>query len=162
MRNCKQCGAEVSDKARFCEMCGSRLDLPSDLAPPDRDGADGDVEELDLTGLDKEVTKTPSKDTKSSVPSPERPQAKPDAKPKPEQKPKPKQGGNIIDLKDVLESEEKIEADDSIKREVLADDEVLTKICPMCGEEIQLNSALIQNTPVLVKCLKCGNETKIW
>ncbi len=73
-----------------------------------------------------------------------------------------KKENNIINIHEVLESEEKVEMDSTIKREVLVDDQVFSKICPMCGEDMQINKNLLENTPVVVKCLKCGHETKIW
>ena len=155
MRFCEQCGGQVSDIARFCEQCGAKLrqaETPNDnITPQDSSPDTGrenqakdstmpepEVEELDLTKLDDKV-----KDEKTT-------------------EKQPKKADNIIDLKDILESDEKVEADESIKREALADDEVFYKVCPMCGEEMNLNKQLLENTPVMVKCLKCGNETKIW
>lgn len=184
MQYCGQCGAEVSESAKFCEQCGIRLpEIPKttsnstlpevkidvvkepvpeqpteptgeqaqDKTTAEPEGEVG-VEELDLTALDKKVTEQPPTE-KPATTTPEQ---------KPEQQPESKKPENIINLQDVLESEEKVEADDSIKREVLADDEVLTKVCPMCGEDLQLNKKLLENAPVLVKCLKCGNDTKVW
>jgi len=173
---CKQCGAEVSNTAKFCEQCGTKL-KPGELKPtqdkknstaaetpktdkPDQatgsegagKGEDADAEELDLTALDKKVREGKTPDSEAQAP----PQTK---QPKQET---PKKADNIINLNEILESEEKKELDSSIKREVLADDEVFSKICPMCGEELQINKQLLRSTPVLVKCLKCGNETKIW
>ncbi len=166
MRTCPRCGGKVSDIAKFCEQCGVNLDeQPTDgsLQPKEEQAPEevqeniefsekttentkSDVEELDLTALDKKVVEgeLSKKEAQESVQD------------------KPKAGDNIIDLKDVLESEEKVEMDSSIKREVLADEEVFSKICPMCGEEMQINKKLLEDTPVMVKCLKCGHETKIW
>lgn len=168
MRICHQCSAQVSEVARFCEMCGTKL---ADIPTPDKIAGDSDakdqvtppttanesvepeVEELDLTALDNKA-----KTDLESVPD----NTETDSKPK-EHKPKYAKGSdNVIDLKEILESDEKKELDSSIKREVLADDEVFFKVCPMCGEELQINKNLLENTPVKVKCLKCGNETKIW
>lgn len=176
MRYCDQCGGKVSDTAKFCEQCGGKLSEITDITPSipevkidvikeetneteptdstqattDKTEDVGEVEELDLTALDKKVTdQSPTDQQASNKPEPAEP------------KPIPKQN-NVINLQDVLESEEKVEADDSIKREVLADDEVFSKVCPMCGEDMQLNKQLLENAPVMIKCLKCGNETKIW
>ncbi len=191
MRNCGQCGAQVSDLAKFCDQCGSKLGTPSSTefspttptpdvniditnkAVPEPSAAPAhepesaaaepgdEIEELDLTALDKKISSASSagdhqepKTTTKNKDNPTTSESKHTVE--------PRQNNNIIDLKEVLESEEKVEADDSIKREVLADDEVFSKVCPMCGEELQLNKQLMENTPVMVKCLKCGNETKIW
>jgi predicted RNA-binding Zn-ribbon protein involved in translation (DUF1610 family) len=100
------------------------------------------VEEIDLTELDEK-----SKDNNGKSAN--------------DNKIEDKQS-NIIDIQDILESEDKVEMDSSIKREVLEDEDELSKICPMCGEDMQINKKLLESTPVMVKCLKCGNETKIW
>ena len=168
MRICHQCSAQVSEIARFCEMCGMKL---TEVSSPDKtaedseakdqatqpatanEGTEPEVEELDLTALDKKAKTDPKSvpDTTGTNPEPK------------EEKPGSAKGAdNVIDLKEILESDEKKELDSSIKREVLADDEVFFKVCPMCGEELQINKNLLENTPVMVKCLKCGNETKIW
>lgn len=167
---CKQCGANVSETAKFCEKCGTKLkageqkpttkdqgstaaSVPKTEKPDQATGSKGegkgegaDTEELDLTALDKKVREGQTPDSEAH----EQKQAP------------PKQPDNIINLNEILESDEKKELDSSIKREVLADDEVFSKICPMCGEEMNINKQLLGSTPVLVKCLKCGNETKIW
>ncbi len=183
MRHCGRCGASVSETAKFCEECGEHLGdvgahgaVPSavpgaqdtskdvDVTPTPIDKhaeeKDADFEELDLTNLDKKAkgetgggSDQAQKPSQAQTPGPE-------AKP-PQDKP-PEKAGNIIDIQDILESEEKVEADNSIKREVLADEEIFSKICPMCGEDMQISKQLLENTPVVVKCLKCGNETKIW
>ena len=161
---CGQCGAKTSENAKFCEQCGMRLrtghtsngTIEKNENVPDADttmGKSGEdknneqpadnIEELDLTSLDEKVTKEQPGAGKT-------------------ENAKLQKNDNIINLNEILESEKKVEMDDSIKREVLADDEVLSKICPMCGEEMQLNKQLMENAPVMVKCLKCGNETKIW
>jgi len=173
---CEQCGAEVSNTAKFCEQCGTKLKTGEQEPPQDSTkssaveapktdktdqatgsesagkGEDAEGEELDLTALDKKVREGKTPNSEAQAP-PQPQQAKQES---------PKKADNIINLNEILESDEKKELDSSIKREVLADDEVFSKICPMCGEEMQINKQLLGSTPVLVKCLKCGNETKIW
>ena len=105
MRYCSQCGALVSDQARFCEHCG--VEIQNNTAPSVK--VDLDVDELDLSELDEKVK------------------------------------GNV-----------------KINRNIVDNDEVFSKICPMCGEDMQINKNLLENTPVVVKCIKCGHETKIW
>jgi predicted RNA-binding Zn-ribbon protein involved in translation (DUF1610 family) len=169
MQFCDKCGAKLSDDAKFCAQCGVKLKVEElglqtneenagatdsetsiDNEAKSGDDTSDDIEELDLTGLDANTVK--SKEQPVTINTNED-----DKQPQ-----KQKHNDNIIDINEILESEKKVEMDDSIKREVLADDEVLSKICPMCGEEMQLNKQLLENTPVIVKCLHCGNETKIW
>ena len=161
MRYCGQCGATISETAIFCERCGVKL---IDIKPkPEKDvqhnsntdpmEAEPEIEELDLTKLDKDAMEKHGPETKNAPTTSAKKSGEPQTA---------KQGDNIINLNDILESEEKVEADDSIKREVLADDEIFTKICPMCGEEMEISSKLLANKPVMVKCLKCGQDTKIW
>jgi RNA polymerase subunit RPABC4/transcription elongation factor Spt4 len=167
MSFCHECGATVSDGAKFCEQCGTKLNPPADaLQKPDEKSTtpsketqpkqtdENNVEEIDLTEMDKKAAAGLDNDSKTPTANSQSPN-----KNKPEQ---PKKADNIINLNDILESEEKVEIDNSIKREALADDEIFSKICPMCGEDMQLNKQLLASTPVMVKCLKCGNETKIW
>jgi predicted RNA-binding Zn-ribbon protein involved in translation (DUF1610 family) len=160
-------------------MCGVKLEdinqsLAKELSEVVNDkalsGESKEVEELDLTQLDKEALSEPGPDKSEQnigdTPQSTQPPAS-EQEPKPGSTQEPKNDStskneNIIDIKDILESEEKVEMDSSIKREALADDEIFSKICPMCGEDMQLNKQLLASTPVLVKCLKCGNETKIW
>ena len=159
MRFCKSCGESVSETAKFCEHCGIKLNETEEggasVKSPKKlnENEKAEVDELDLTALDKKVAEGQIHGEQTNE------NGKKDEKPTGV---KTKQSNNIINLNEVLESEEKVEMDNSIKREVLADDEVFSKICPMCGEEMQLNKQLLENTPVVVKCLKCGNETKIW
>ena len=168
MRICHQCSAQVSEVARFCEMCGKKLtEAPSPNKPAeDLEAKDQaiqpastdisvkpEVEELDLTALDNKAKTDPGSLPDTTEPDPETKEQKSESA---------KGADNVIDLKEILESDEKKELDSSIKREVLADDEVFFKVCPMCGEEMNINKNLLENTPVMVKCLKCGNETKIW
>ena len=174
MRLCNKCGATVSEVARFCEICGEKLtDIVEQPKTPGGTETDSNkIEELDLTALDKKAANNLIQDAqdqkKENLPREQKPDTTPTQAPSataPNQQPqadKNSQNRNIIDLKDILESDEKVEMDNTIKREALADDEVLSKICPMCGEDMQLNKNLLENTPVMVKCLKCGNETKIW
>jgi hypothetical protein len=177
MRFCGKCGAQISEKAIYCEMCGIKLiDIPNETSNkdtakennlPEPDKSTSEIEELDLTKLDKKMNMESTKpdeiridiDTTSEDDSNKNEEGKA-GEGKIEDGTKKKK--NIIDLKDVLESEEKVEMDDKIRREVLADEEEFYKVCPMCGEEITINKKLLENTPVLVKCLKCGQETKIW
>ena len=177
MRLCGKCGAQISEKAIYCEMCGVKLfEIPNETGKidivkenniPEPGKSKPEVEELDLTELDKKMN--------IESPKPDEIRIDIDTTPDDENKDKDsvesvdrkiedgvKKDNNIIDLKEVLESEEKVEMDDKIKREVLADEEEFYKVCPMCGEEITINKKLLENTPVLVKCLKCGQETKIW
>jgi hypothetical protein len=157
MRTCGKCGGHISDIARFCEHCGVKLEdagknfididaSDANSTQPMKSVKEGDIEELDLTELDKKtVNKNGQKDTgKKSTSS------------------KGRSNDSIIDLQDILEKDEKVTMDDSIKREVLADDEILTKVCPMCGEAMDINRKVMESGPILVKCLKCGNETKVW
>ena len=165
MRYCGKCGAQVSEKALYCEMCAGKLvetqEIKTQDSPPATNNKPAqdkpEIEELDLTALDKDAAgdKNIQNDTnKNNIDTPQ-PTAGVDQD-------KPKHGENIININEILESEDKVEIDNSIKREVLADDEELSKVCPMCGEGMQLNKKLLENVPVMVKCLKCGNETKIW
>jgi predicted RNA-binding Zn-ribbon protein involved in translation (DUF1610 family) len=181
---CERCGAKVSENARFCEQCGLKLNEAAIKTPepehacqdkivkdnstvehPEqpKEIAEPEIEELDLTTLDKKAKSGEVPDEQPPSTGATEPQAggTPAGDHVPAEEPS-KKSDNIINLGEILESEEKKELDTSIKREVLADDEVFSKICPMCGEEMQINKQLLANTPVLVKCLKCGNETKIW
>jgi predicted RNA-binding Zn-ribbon protein involved in translation (DUF1610 family) len=173
MRFCGKCGAQVSEKAIYCEMCGVKLidtsGAETSHGTPEQFGQDQndeEIEELDLTKLDANIddklkidTPTPdSVDIQVDTTKEGSDTSKEDEK----QVDQDEKDKKIINLQEVLESEEKVEADDSIKREVLADEDELSKVCPMCGEEITLSKKLLENTPVIVKCLKCGQETKIW
>ena len=186
MRICQSCGTKVAETAKFCDQCGIKLIETqnnntdqisqnkteidnSDQKSPDQTKKKGklDLGELDLTALDKKAVEGKiSEEHLQDIDDKNKEIAQKDdasEKVKKIREKIPKQSDNIINLNEVLESDEKVELDNSsIKREVLADDEVLSKICPMCGEELQLNKQLLENTPVIVKCLKCGNETKIW
>ena len=175
MRFCGKCGAQISEKAIYCEMCGVKLFEYSqqynkkidDKVAGKQETPEQEIEELDLTNLNKDMnitTPTPDTvnidlDTTSNIENKIKNQSK-KTKMNNEKVDNPEK--KMIDLKEVLEAEEKTEMDDSIKREVLTDEEELTKVCPMCGEEMTINKKLLENTPVLVKCLKCGQETKIW
>jgi predicted RNA-binding Zn-ribbon protein involved in translation (DUF1610 family) len=172
MRYCEQCGAKVSETAKFCDSCGAKLvtiktddqahiDIKKPGQKKDQPNQAGDMDELDLSALDKKAgaASKPEKGTSSSSAAQK---DHDDKTSKQKSGQEPKSGKNIIDLKEILEQEEKVEMDDSIKREVLTDDEVLSKICPMCGEDMQISNKLLENTPALIKCLKCGNVTKIW
>ena len=115
---------------------------------------DTGVEELDLTKLDASVTDQPGVTRQNGEATEESSGCTSDQSPDNDKK--------IIDLKEILESDDKVEMDSKTRREVLAEDEVFYKICPMCGEELSINKKLLENTPVVVKCLKCGHDTKIW
>ena len=176
MRLCGKCGAEVSEIAKFCEQCGIKL---NDLEPKDTTSSmddsgkpqtlgdepvspaqdsenDTGIEELDLTKLDVSVNARdrPGETGKNDQAADKNSGCTQDQNPDNDKK--------IIDLKEILESDDKVEMDSKTRREVLAEDEVFYKICPMCGEELSINKKLLENTPVIVKCLKCGHDTKIW
>ena len=142
MKYCELCGVQVSESAKFCSQCGGKLSdsMATAKEPQSAEGKDvqqkKEVKEPEIEELD--LTKLDK-------------QAK-----------EPAKAENIINLQDILETDEKVELDSTIKREVLADDELFSKICPMCGEDMQINIKLLENTPVKIKCLKCGNETTIW
>jgi predicted RNA-binding Zn-ribbon protein involved in translation (DUF1610 family) len=128
-----------------------------------------ETEELDLTKLDEKVKSDSSAaESKQNIDSSTTPGNQGNAKPESKEadngseKTPIAKADNIINLNEILESEEKVELDNTIKREALADEDVFSKICPMCGEDMQINKQLLENTPVVVKCLKCGNETKVW
>ena len=181
MRSCGRCGTEVSETAKFCEQCGIKLsDLeaqetqPSSVEPvnapdvvtsvdePEQGSETGNsVEELDLTKLD-EAAKDQTQNTTVDENIPQSPDTGGKNASLTESETKPDNDKKIIDLKEILESEEKVEMDNKIRRKVLDDDEVFYKVCPMCGEELSINKKLLENTPVMVKCLKCGHDTKIW
>lgn len=158
---CHSCGAQISETAKFCEQCGMKLKEPEPVG--------SETEELDLTKLD-EKAKSDSSDAESeqNIDPSTKPGNQGNAKPVPKEadngseKTPITKADNIINLNEILESEEKVELDNTIKREALADEDVFSKICPMCGEDMQINKQLLENTPVVVKCLKCGNETKVW
>jgi predicted RNA-binding Zn-ribbon protein involved in translation (DUF1610 family) len=172
MRFCGKCGAQISEKAIYCEMCGVKLidtsgaEIPNiNQEPSIQDKSTEEIEELDLTKLDPNADEklkidTPTPDSVDITVDTTKEELQ--ATDKSNEDDKDKKDKNIINIQEVLESEEKVEADDTIKREVLADEEELYKVCPMCGEEITLSKKLLENTPVMVKCLKCGQETKIW
>lgn len=161
MRLCDSCGAQVSETAKFCEQCGMKLKEPEPVG--------SEAEELDLTALDEKAKSDSSAaESQQNIDSSTTPANQGNAKPESkeagndsEKTPKAK-ADNIINLNEILESEEKVELDNTIKREALADEDVFSKICPMCGEDLQINKQLLENTPVVIKCLKCGNETKVW
>lgn len=164
MRYCEQCGGSISETAKFCEHCGFKFEehkndeiKQKSTTQPDQEQMDTqddkvELEELDLTVLDENAAQgnVDTTDT-GKIKEPEKKVGQ-----------EKKSNSNIIDLKDILEKEEKVEVDDGIKREVLADDEIFSKVCPMCGEEMEISKQLVDNAPIMVKCLKCGNETKIW
>lgn len=156
MRFCHKCGANVTDNAIFCEQCGIKLGSPAENAPNSTDNNDdpNNIEEIDLTELDKKTNDAQNKPTNSNQND--------NSSHDPEKTKKQNNEDNIINIQDILESDDKVEMDSSIKRKALADEEDFSKICPMCGEDLQINKSLLENTPVLIKCLKCGNETKIW
>jgi predicted RNA-binding Zn-ribbon protein involved in translation (DUF1610 family) len=148
------CGVKLTSSPSL-DKPANDLESKDQATPPATTGerAEPEVEELDLTALDDEAKTDPGSVQETTGT---------DSKPKEQKTESAKGADNVIDLKEILESDEKKELDNSIKREVLADDEEFFKVCPMCGEEMNINKNLLENTPVLVKCLKCGNETKIW
>jgi predicted RNA-binding Zn-ribbon protein involved in translation (DUF1610 family) len=142
MKYCEHCGAQIPESAKFCSQCGSEL---GESVVPENEPQEEAVKK---------------NQQKKEVKEPEIEEL--DLTTLDKQVKEPTKAENIINIQDILETDEKVEVDNTIKREVLKDDELFSKICPMCGEDMQINIKLLENKPVKVKCLKCGNETTIW